>query len=55
MRKQCPHRGYIMVQQYMASLEGVIISNGIISKVPSATVTDIITCSGTHKRTNSTH
>ena len=49
-----PRRGYIiMVQQYMASLRGIIISNNVISKAPSVAVIYIITSSGTCRRTSS--
>ena len=43
--------GYIiMIQQYMVSLRGIIISNGVINKAPSDAVIGIITCNGTSKR-----
>ena len=56
MRKTCLHKGYIiMVQQYMAGLRGIIISNDVISEVPSVAIIGIITYSGTCKRTCSIH
>lgn len=42
-----------MVQQYMAGLRGVVISNSIIIKVPSTAVIGIITRSRTCRRTGS--
>lgn len=37
----------------MAGLRGIIISNGVISKAPSAAAIDIITHSGTYRRIDS--